>query len=348
MNEKIDNPDQQKLTIQQAIDLGVQHHNAGDLPKAEGIYQQILEAEPNQPVVLRLLGTIALQVGKHDIAVDLIGKALAINPDDAEAHTNLGAVLKKQGKLDDAVASYHKALAINPDYAEVHCNLGIALQAQGKLDEAITCYEIALTINPEYIEAYYGCGNVLEMLECRETFEPQAMLDQCFSAVVASDYIEATRILQILCVKNPLYNARYVTAFFDRCCEALNRMIDIQQFDTAGTNIRWLYMLVYDHKPFEQLMHRYFEETKSNKKMASIEGHEHAIQLSMESQYFYQKGLFEEADQCASQCLIKTKTLLTDDVNCQDGWLLVQKVLKYINNPLKARSTLEHLLSGLE
>ena len=71
MNEKIDNPDQQKLTIQQAIDLGVQHHNAGDLPKAEGIYQQILEAEPNQPVVLRLLGTIALQVGKHDIAVDL-------------------------------------------------------------------------------------------------------------------------------------------------------------------------------------------------------------------------------------------------------------------------------------
>ena len=29
----------QKLTIQQAIELGVKHHNAGNLPEAEGIYQ---------------------------------------------------------------------------------------------------------------------------------------------------------------------------------------------------------------------------------------------------------------------------------------------------------------------
>ena len=54
---------QQKLTIQQAIDLGVQHHNAGDLPKAESIYRQILQAEPDQPVVLNLLGVIALRSG---------------------------------------------------------------------------------------------------------------------------------------------------------------------------------------------------------------------------------------------------------------------------------------------
>ena len=40
---------QQTLTIQQAIDLGVQHHNAGRLPEAENIYQQILQSRPNQP-----------------------------------------------------------------------------------------------------------------------------------------------------------------------------------------------------------------------------------------------------------------------------------------------------------
>ena len=36
-------PEQQMLTVQQAIDLAVRYHNAGDLPKAEGIYQQILK-----------------------------------------------------------------------------------------------------------------------------------------------------------------------------------------------------------------------------------------------------------------------------------------------------------------
>ena len=43
---------------QQAIDLSVQHHKAGELPKAEGIYNQILQADPNQTVALHLLGVI--------------------------------------------------------------------------------------------------------------------------------------------------------------------------------------------------------------------------------------------------------------------------------------------------
>ena len=85
---------QQTLTIQQAIDLGVQHHNAGRLPEAESICQQILQADPNQPVVLHLLGIIAHQVGKTDTAIDLITKALAIEPDYADAHNNLGNAFK--------------------------------------------------------------------------------------------------------------------------------------------------------------------------------------------------------------------------------------------------------------
>ena len=79
---------QQTLTIQQAIDLAVQHHNAVRLPEAENIYQQILQTNPDQPVALHLLGVIAHQVGKNDVAVDLITRALAIKPDYAEAHSN--------------------------------------------------------------------------------------------------------------------------------------------------------------------------------------------------------------------------------------------------------------------
>jgi tetratricopeptide (TPR) repeat protein len=122
-------PQEQEQT-QQALDLAVQHHKAGELPKAEGIYQQILQANPNQPVALHLLGLIAYQYGKNDLSVDLMTKALAVRPDYAEAHCNLGISLSDQGKLDGAVASYNKALTINPDYAEAHNNLGNTLQEQ--------------------------------------------------------------------------------------------------------------------------------------------------------------------------------------------------------------------------
>ena len=72
---------QQTRTIQQALSLAVQHHNAGRLSEAEGIYQQILQIDPNQPVVLHLLGAIAHQVGKNDVAVDLLTRALGFKPD---------------------------------------------------------------------------------------------------------------------------------------------------------------------------------------------------------------------------------------------------------------------------
>ena len=72
-------------------------------------------------------------MGKNDIAVDLIAKALAIKPDYAEANNSLGNVLKEMEKLDEAVASYHIALAIKPDYAIAHYNLGNAFYDLGKL-----------------------------------------------------------------------------------------------------------------------------------------------------------------------------------------------------------------------
>ena len=57
---------QQTLTIQQALELAVQHHTAGRLSQAENIYQQILQSDPNQPVALHLTGVIAHQAGKND------------------------------------------------------------------------------------------------------------------------------------------------------------------------------------------------------------------------------------------------------------------------------------------
>ena len=93
---------QQTPTIQQAIDLAVQHHEAGRLSEAESIYQQILQNDPNHPVALHLLGVIAHQTGKNVAAVDLITKALVLKPDFAEAHNNLGIALQEIDKLDDA------------------------------------------------------------------------------------------------------------------------------------------------------------------------------------------------------------------------------------------------------
>lgn len=143
-------PTQQNLIIQQAIDLAVQQDIANRLPEAKSIYRQVLQAGPNQPVLLNFLGVIAHQAGKSDIAVDLFTRALAIKPKFADAHIDLGNALKGLGKLNEAVTSYRESLRIKPDNAEAHRQLGVVLQDLGQLDEAVEHYKVALSQHSDY------------------------------------------------------------------------------------------------------------------------------------------------------------------------------------------------------
>ena len=61
-----------EVNISQALDLAAQEYNAGSLHEAENIYQQILQADPDNPSALQILGVIAYQGGRLRIAFDII------------------------------------------------------------------------------------------------------------------------------------------------------------------------------------------------------------------------------------------------------------------------------------
>ncbi len=82
------------------MDLALQQHTSGRLSEAEITYQQILQTDPNQPVALHLLGLITHQTGKKDKAIDLITRALANEPDYAEAHYNYCEILEMTNRTE--------------------------------------------------------------------------------------------------------------------------------------------------------------------------------------------------------------------------------------------------------
>jgi tetratricopeptide (TPR) repeat protein len=153
---------QQALTIEQSLERALRHLIGGQLSQAEGLYQQILQADPAQPVALHFLGVIAHQKGDGLLGVDLMTKALAIKPDYAEAHNNLGNALKDLGRAEEAVASFRKALDVKPDNAKAHFNLGNLLCDLGEHDAAAASYQKAVAIAPDYAEAYLNLGNLLQ------------------------------------------------------------------------------------------------------------------------------------------------------------------------------------------
>ncbi len=150
-----------QFTIRSALNLALQHHQAGRLQEAEQLYRQILAHQPEQPDALHYLGLIAFQRGENDAALDLIRCAIAINPNLAEAHINLGIALAGNRKRDEAIPAFRKAIAINPSLMQAHYNLGTALREQGKLDEAIASYRQAIALNPGLAKLHNDLGIVL-------------------------------------------------------------------------------------------------------------------------------------------------------------------------------------------
>jgi tetratricopeptide (TPR) repeat protein len=138
----------------------IQHHQRRELAEAERIYRQILELDPRHADSLHLLGVLAHQVGRNDIAVELIRKAIAADKRPAAYHSNLGTAYQALGKLDEAVASYEQALALDPALAEAQMNLGAVLEAQGKQDEAEARFRRALALRPNLAEAHVNLGNI--------------------------------------------------------------------------------------------------------------------------------------------------------------------------------------------
>ncbi len=144
------------------INKAVQFHQSGQLERAEEIYKEILEVNPNHSDSLHLSGIIAHQSGKNDIAVNMITKAIQITPREPVYYLSLGNVFKTQGNLEKAILNYQKALQLNPDYADAYNNMGILFKDQGRLDEAVLNYQKALQVNPDYAETYNNMGNAFK------------------------------------------------------------------------------------------------------------------------------------------------------------------------------------------
>ena len=185
-------PDPDKL-FQEAVE----HHRAGDLPKAAVIYQQILQAQPENVNVLYLLGLVAFQAGQGAHTVELLRRAVAIDPGQASCHgllgaaamtlgmkneaeeafrraidldgaaehyNGLGVLLKEQGRLQEAIAAFRQANEKMPETVTVHCNLGYAYREQGDLVSAAECFGRVVELEPDNAAVLGALGQILHRL----------------------------------------------------------------------------------------------------------------------------------------------------------------------------------------
>lgn len=220
---------------------------AGDYSEAERLYQLVLARMPENINLLCNLGILYRDMKKPAMAMTILQRAGAIDPEHPMVNLNLGAVCEEQNDLPGAVVFYRKALRaaaddprvlnnlgkalyllgetaaaldylnravrLAPDYPLAQNNLGVLLCALGRADEAINCFRQSLSANPEDGAALYNLAGALN------TAGNMAEAESCYCRVLAIDphHASARHMLAAMAgtptAKAP---AGYVIDTFDR------------------------------------------------------------------------------------------------------------------------------------
>lgn len=145
-------------TLQRITQLG----QAGNLSAAETGCQKLLQQHPDAAAAWHLLSLICLQQRKPEQALSHIQRAIELDPNQPDFHSQSGVVYSNLGKLETGIECYEKALALQPNLIHTRFNLGLAYQKLNQLDLAEQTYSTLIAQQPNYAAAHLHLGNLYQ------------------------------------------------------------------------------------------------------------------------------------------------------------------------------------------
>jgi len=142
------------MSVLELLNEAVACHTAGNLKKAEQMYLQILDQEPDHPDATHFMGVLAYNAGNNEAAIAYLKKAIDMMPSNAGCFNNMGNVFQQQKRYQESVKWYEMAVRINPGHKMAHNNLAVAYLHLGDLNNALMFVEKALALDPQYADAY--------------------------------------------------------------------------------------------------------------------------------------------------------------------------------------------------
>lgn len=138
----------QSDNVNEYASLGWMYQQAGNLPQAEHIFRQLLNADPNNREALFLLGMIENQRGNPVEGAKMLRRLLEIDPEHLQGQFQLATALAAQRQFEQATELLTRVAERLPEAPEVHHRLGCVLAERGQLDAAIASIDRAIQYAP--------------------------------------------------------------------------------------------------------------------------------------------------------------------------------------------------------
>jgi Flp pilus assembly protein TadD len=136
-------PEPMRPTISIPYDGAIAAYRAGRPDEALALVEKALQADPRNPQLRFLRGTILAERGRTDDAVAVFRGLVEDFPELPEPYNNLAVIHANRGELDAAREALEQSIRAVPTYALAHENLGDVL-----LRQAVRAYEQAGRLDP--------------------------------------------------------------------------------------------------------------------------------------------------------------------------------------------------------
>ena len=123
--------------VQDRFLAAVQAEESGEKQRAIGLYEEILEIDPQYAAAYINLGTINFHLRQFGRAEELYRQATVVDPSYVLAFFDLGNVLDELQRSEESIAAYRRAVALAPQYADAHYNLALAYERKAQNRSAL-------------------------------------------------------------------------------------------------------------------------------------------------------------------------------------------------------------------
>ena len=137
------------------------HTQIGYWRDSYSLFSHALQVTNANPIAEGNLGSALMEMGRPDLALPHLQRAIQLMPTLATAHYNLGMLLQRQNELDRAQEEYQLALKYASDEreaAQTRNNLGVLFNQLGRRDEAVAEFTQAIALNPYEQNSLVGRG----------------------------------------------------------------------------------------------------------------------------------------------------------------------------------------------
>jgi len=211
------------------------YHDNGQRDEAIVCFEKLFAGELKRKVFTGFafdeLVRLYREGGQYDRLVSICRQAVEAQPEEPPLIRELGCAFLTAGMADEAVEIFEKMTGLEPDAPELFCLLGDALVAAGRLDSAEEAYRQAITLDPE--EAARFCQRLAnDLAEIGELGRAEEMLNRSLEARADDPLclirLAEIQVRQLRCEEAKrsteaaaAFNPRFAAVYYNRLGRAL-------------------------------------------------------------------------------------------------------------------------------